>query len=536
MKLLPWIIALLLSSCIRDVSDLAQKASKTKSVSWSPEIAIPLVYSSLGMDDVVEVTDQYARSRTENDGSITLIYESTLFSLKAEDAFTLNNQTLNEAYTLSATQAAALDATGSLTFQIIRELDFGMGGNELDSLLLKAGNWNLQLSTDIQHHIQADLTILHTEQNGQNMRNSVTANYSGTSPNTASNDRNIGSSAIDLSRGSNGHSQLVIQFDVTVSRVNGNPISAGEYVNFGLLLSNMEFSLLKGYLPNANLSNGNDSLYIDIFKNNEGGSFTLVDPKIHLKFINSLGTSLRVYLNEFRGVHQNGNAIDLLGYPNQFDFFAAPYRGGAYRDSLSLDRNNSNLASYIDNKPYTNVYEYGIFTNPLNQQDRVWVLDTSVLQCDVELDFPLHGTAKDYSLESSAAINLDNEFDEFIASALMRLHSENGFPIDVALQVYMEDSVSGQILDSLFYADPIILASSEIDQNGRTTMVHPLTKDIEFDQDRIQLLKQANRLRYVAYFNTIDQGGFQPDVKFFEDYHLLIQFGIQAKLEVEEEL
>ncbi|MFY0642916.1 MAG: hypothetical protein JXR19_00460 [Bacteroidia bacterium] len=531
-----FVIALVMSSCLGNLKETIDKASKTQSLNWNPNIAVPLVYSSLNMQDIVEVTDKYAQHRVEDDKSITLIYQGQLFSLRAEDAFQLPNQSYSDFNTLTPAQAAVLDATGNLSFQVTKDFDFALGSNELDSIILKGGTWDLSLNTNLQHNVDVTVTVIGSDLNGNELTSQIQASYGGNTPTSANESQILNRVILDLTLGNQGHSQLSLLFDVNIQKINGNPVAPGEYVNFGMGMQNLAFRYLKGYLPNANLSNGNDSMFIDVFKHNESGSFTLVDPKISLHFKNSFGTPLRASLLQFAGIHQNGNQINLNGYPAQFDFLAASSTGGIYIDSLSLDKSNSNLDDYINNKPYSNIYEYGIFTNPLNQNDRVWMLDTSVLQCDVELDFPLYGTAQNYSLESSAAFEIDSEIDEYVEEVLMRLHTENAFPVDLNLQVYLEDSVSGLILDSLFHDDLLVLASSSVDQNGKTEQVYPKTMDIPFDRDRLDVLKNANKISYVARFNTLEENGSQSDVKFFEEYELLIQFGIQAKFNINEPL
>ena len=65
---------------------------------------------------------------------------------------------------------------------------------------------------------------------------------------------------------------------------------------------------------------------------------------------------------------------------------------------------------------------------------------------------------------------------------------------------------------------------------------NPKTIDITLDNDRVERILDANRLRIKAFFNTPFENGTQPDVKFFDDYDVLIQLGVQAEILVEQDL
>ena len=530
------LLIIFLSSCIKDLQDTINKVSKTSTLNWSPEIAIPLLYTDLGVDDIVEIKDDLIEHRVENDKSITLIYESTLFSLRAEDAFILPNQSHNENYSLSAAEASALAANGSIDLQIVRDIDFSYGLNQLDSILLKGGDWNFTISTSLQHNVGVSADILNSSLNGYVISNGGQANYSGTIPVIAANSLDLNGAALDLTAGSQGHSQFRIQFDIHIETQAGNPVLAGDYVDIDLAFVDLEFSSLKGYLPNTNLSNGNDSLFISIFKNSEDGSFTMADPRLKLKFTNSFGAPIRAYLDLFEGTSESNNTLALSGYPSQFDILAAPSKGEAFFDSVLLNSTNTNIVSYVDNSPYTNVYQYSIYTNPLNQSERIWMLDSSVLQCDVQAEVPLYGTAKDYKFESTSVLSFDAEIDEYVKEIMLRMHSVNSFPADLSIQMYFEDSTTNTIIDSLMTDDLLLVPSSNVDASGKTVSTNPKTIDVIFNQERLEALKQVNQARFVVYFNTLFDGANQPDVKFFNEYNILVQFGIQSKLHIDEKL
>lgn len=535
MKNWPLIVVMLfVSACVEQLVNTADNISNTRGVRWSPTIAIPLVYSHLTIDELIKTGGDLVDHRIDQEGVISLLYRSNLFSLTAEEVFQLPDQGLSENIVLSSAQLSALSGAGSVSFQLVKEYDFSYGLNRVDSIIYKQGSFDVELSSTLQHDISASVKVLGSEQNGQELQHNLAANYGGSLPNTGNSSLDLNGATVDFTTGTQGFSQLKLQIDITVTQISGNPIGSSESIDIDLSLSNQLFRYIVGLLENADITNGSDSLKAKIFSNSQG-SFTVADPMLRLYFYNSFGIPAQLVLSQFDGTSEGGNTVSLTGFPNPYLLGRASYRGHMYEDSILLNTGNSNLAAYINNMPKYNEYLYNMVTFGTTTH---WALDTSVVRCDVEMELPLHGTAKDYELVNHAAFDGATELadvDDYIEKIMFRLHTENGFPIDVSYQFYFEDSINNQIIDSLF-VDPLVLPAASVDGNGRTETVYPKTTDVWFEHDRLLQLKTANRIRMVGRFNTYTDNGSQPNVKLFEDYEMLIQFGIQVKLSIEESL
>ena len=205
-------------------------------------------------------------------------------------------------------------------------------------------------------------------------------------------------------------------------------------------------------------------------------------------------------------------------------------------DSFELNKNTSNLADYINNRPASNYYKIDVKTANTGS-DRHFLLDSSKVTARVEIDIPLEGTAKDFVLESSQPFSLELENPDQVKEILVRLYTENGFPADIATQLYFEDSVSNTVLDSLIIGDILILTSANVDGNGKVNMINPKTTDIVMGTANVLRITAANRIRIKAYFNTLkENGGNQPDVKFYDSYDFLLQMGVQAEVIIDQDL
>ncbi|MBR9860885.1 hypothetical protein GYB22_09080 [bacterium] len=532
------LLVIFLSACVKDILDTVDKASKIDGVKWNPTLAVPLVYADLGMDDVVKKTGDLKFVKKEDDRSITLVYSSSLFSLRATDVFQLPDQVYSNSFNLNASDLLALNNTDSVRVKFIREFDFGFSNNELDSIRYRSGQLQFIVTNGVPQKITADFKILGSNKGGNPIRDRISLNYTDPNQPPPSDNTIIGlnNASVDFTLGPQNHSEFTIEFDILIEMTNANPVSSTDQIQLDLEFRNQQYKVVHGYLESQNISNGTDTLKVAVFNQTQDGSFTLADPRAKLKFTNSFGIPIEASILQADGRHVDGTTVSLNGYPDPLPIpiLSQNEVGQEKSDSLMLNRNNSNLADYINNEPYTNIFEYDIATNPAGPAQRNWITDSSVVECTVELEIPLYGTASNYALETDAPFELSLTNIEQIDTLMMRIYTENGYPIEVGVQVYFEDSVSGIIYDSLLVNNDVIFPAANVDAAGKVSEIYPQTLDVPFDWPRIQNISEANRVRLKATFNSLKQGGNMPDVKIYEFYNLLFQLGLQAEIEIDE--
>jgi len=132
-------VVLILGSCISDITDTIDKAQKVKGIQWNPTIAVPLVYSRLGLKDVLDEVGDLEFVRVENDGAITLVYSDSFESKKAGEVIELDDQSYGETFTLSAAELNTLNTTNSVVLTYNRTLGYTFGTYEIDRIIFKGG-------------------------------------------------------------------------------------------------------------------------------------------------------------------------------------------------------------------------------------------------------------------------------------------------------------------------------------------------------------------------------------------------------------
>ena len=87
-----FLLIILISSCVKDITETLDKASKVNQVRWNHKIAIPLVYSDLSFRDLLDGTNANQYIRIDDDSLVNLVYEDDYTSDYAEDVLNLETQ------------------------------------------------------------------------------------------------------------------------------------------------------------------------------------------------------------------------------------------------------------------------------------------------------------------------------------------------------------------------------------------------------------------------------------------------------------
>lgn len=529
-KILIFSVALVfLSSCISELVDTIDKAQKTSSVQWNPSLAVPLVYSSLGMKDIIGQLSGLSFLKVEDDGGLTLVYGSEYQSKKAEELITLPDQATSQTYTLSASQINTLNTTGSLTLNYTENLNYNFGSSEIDRILYKAGSAEFIVLTTLKHDVKATLTLNNGIKNGVPLEAVLQANYTVGNQNTAAEQVDLNGYNVDYSKTTAATSQIEVSIKFEITKKGSNPILPTETIRYDIALNNQKFKEVVGYLGSLDFSNDVDTLEIPFFNENQV-SFTLADPRIKINFLNSIGVPVDARLLQFYGVNNANNRVDLTGVPSPLPIpnLSLNEIGLTKKGSVTLNKTTSNLADFVNNQPNKIVYEFKVEANPTGPAVRNWFVDDSRLGGSIEIEVPLSGTAKDISLEVDQPFEFDVEDVDQIEEVLMRLYTENSFPVGVSLQAYFRDSITNTNIDSLLGADQLILPAGNVDASGTVVSANPKTTDIVLTGTQADRIRNANQVRIKIGLNTTFEGANQPNVRFTIDDNVLVQLGLQA--------
>ncbi|TAE54468.1 MAG: hypothetical protein EAZ89_06585, partial [Bacteroidetes bacterium] len=261
----------------------------------------------------------------------------------------------------------------------------------------------------------------------------------------------------------------------------------------------------------------------------EGLSMRLEDPRAGLDIRNSFGIPIRVNLPVFQGVMASGEVIPIAASQSQEGFMLAypglGQKGNNAFTRIALDKSNSRLSEVLSPALQAVNWQIDAISHPAGDPSEYgFILDTSRFDIRFWAEVPVYG--------SFSGVSVSQEFDispqtiEQLRSADLRLITDNGFPFEAQVQAYFLDE-SGQILDSLFADQTLLLEAAPVDGEGRVTSAARHLLDIPLSESKLDAVFSARKIRVKGTFAST-QSGSVP-VKLYEDYSLGIRLGVKAE-------
>ena len=129
---------------------------------------------------------------------------------------------------------------------------------------------------------------------------------------------------------------------------------------------------------------------------------------------------------------------------------------------------------------------------------------------------------------------MDFDSDNFpdidqVESVEFHLQTKNEFPIDIALSVFFEDSVSGLILDSLNFE---LLQAAPVDENDIVNEPILFETKIKLTSNQFDALLNSNRALLDLRMNSYDTEN--TAIKLYTDYEFVIDAGVLIETKIVE--
>jgi len=193
---------------------------------------------------------------------------------------------------------------------------------------------------------------------------------------------------------------------------------------------------------------------------------------------------------------------------------------------MTLDKFNSNIDDIINGRATYLNYDITAQSNPAGNVGQNFVVDTSKIEVTAEIELPLSGIAKNFVVRDTIPFEMEglNELVE----ATFRINTDNGFPVDVAVQCYFLDS-NDVVIDSLMGVDQSLILAGLVDSDGRVISSTHKTLDIPMTTERINEIAKMKSIVIIGRANTNDNG--TTTIKLYSEYRLDVKLGLKAKVE-----
>lgn len=514
-----WILIIMFKSCDYSYFDAIDNIDD---YTYEATFAIPLVDSRLSMNDIVD-PDGLGIIETDDENLIWLVYKGRVFSMPAEEIFSIPNQD----------QGFSVEIDPSSKSEIVIERDFLFVFSEdqyIEQIKFRQGLFNVSLENTEQ--LLADGYNISTEFEVINSETETGEMISGTVTPAQDASVNLNGSSINLGNEAN---LFEVRFTIAVTG-NGNPINAPYNISLQQSMENIRYEYIFGYIGNIFFPVGNTDVDIDIFKNANLADIFFEKPVIEIIARSSFGTPMELIFTEFYAANNDNETIRVENETATGWSIDMPESlGNTAVSTLELNRSNTNIDEIMDIRPISIHYDVIGVINPAKEQSTNFINYNSNLSIDVEVNLPLFGRIDNFELQDT----IDNPIGDLPDDATiewleLKIQMENGFPFAASIDIFLLDE-NMQISDRLFSEPtPLNLISAAPTDPVSQIVTEPATKEsfIYLEESKIESMQNAEKLILEVQFNTWnhEEGA---SVKILDSYEIGILIGVRAKVKRE---
>lgn len=495
--------SLLLSGCTNQLEDL----SRIDETRYEAAYAVPLIDSDVTLSELLGDVSEVVSLTVDPDGLLRFRYSGEVPAVGSDVIFA-SLEEIAQGVFLPITRNRQAAPFG------------GSGDVDVDELWIKSGSLGYNLTNGYNQPVTVSLRIPDARKDGVPFAvSSALPAYSGSGEFPAFTNA---SEAVDLA----GYiltiptDSLFFEYDITDAA--GNQLAPTERTV--VVISNLRFSFMRGYLGQELYPGGRDTVEVDFFDSYLEGDIFFEDPTITMTLINTFGVPALAQISVLNVIDVAGNVIPITGTAVEEGFyFNFPTQVGdtAYT-TFVFDKTNSNIDEVLSARPVALDYEVNAIINPDANTDIIGFLtDTSAYRALVEVELPLYGNASDFTLRDTFAIDLMNRYED-VVGVDFRLTTTNGLPLGIELAGTFLDA-AGNALADLTDGNIQLLDAAPIDAAGNTTTAVTRTNDITFEGDRLEALRQATRLVITLDISTTAAG--VPFVRVTDTQELKVLLG-----------
>ena len=327
---------------------------------------------------------------------------------------------------------------------------------------------------------------------------------------------------IDFNNNSN---QFQIEFSSEIIQ-NQNFVDFNKFdqISFSMELENLDYDFISGYFGQLEEVIDQGELQIDLsILSDIASGIDLVAPSLSFTMNNTMGIPF-VF------------DVDVIGYSGfeEFNLEGPSIDAPSMASSVTtFDNINSQLSDFVSFSPDVIKYSGVVISNPEGDLGIPnTVTANSSINVSYELDLPLQIKIKD--AVTIDTLELDFDSDNFpdidqVESVEFHLQTKNEFPIDIALSVFFEDSVSGLILDSLNFE---LLQAAPVDENDIVNEPILFETKIKLTSNQFDALLNSNRALLDLRMNSYDTEN--TAIKLYTDYEFVIDAGVLIETKIVE--
>ena len=499
-----------------------------KKIKAAPTLDLPLVYGSLGIQDILSKTDQ-AIVKVYSDGLVYLQYDQTLKSQGITGLFNFPNKsfTIPPIPVPPSTLPARAVEVQYASFNTVE--DFAFSPEKLSEIKFKSTTLRITVAFNpvnpASGTFEVQVRLPDFTLNGVVFQKRITAGAAGV----------VFSLKDYVATLSNNTFPLEIAI---FEKPHSSPITITNPTSVTVRLdyTTLDFQYLKGFFGDQTALNiPAETIDFNAFGNSlSKAKVSFADPKFSFTVSNDYGIPTKVTFNPLEVRKKNGTKLNVLLSPASPVSINVPLQLGQSANTAVSILNAKQMADFAPDQLY---YKITARINEGLTSGNNFCADTSKMRVNFKAEIPIYGKASDIVLADTFAIDLSSTKSSTIESGSVLTKVTNELPLDAFIQLYLANDQT-IIFDSLFTtAQTAIVKASTVNAQGELQSPSVLIQEIQITKEKLDKIFTAKKLIIKARANTVkDSNGNQPDVKFKAAYKMSVNFGLKAKLKLEYDL
>jgi hypothetical protein len=518
-------LMIVLPGCKKDFD-----SNKVKDLSWTPEIALPLVNDNITLRKALTQTGTEDHFYIDESGDISILYyfNSDAFRIRPNDLIKLSPVSFTYGHTVTPAEQATLSIT-DLTITPVA-YNVNIPGNipdaRIDKLLVREGAIQVNTNHSFYNPGYMTIRILNATKNGVPFSFTITPFSAGPADTVI----NISDVLFDLSSSPNTIKAEVECF----LKKSGKPVSGDEiHADIKIIISTI--GRFEGFLGKQTFSQLQDTVRVDVFNNAFAlGEVYFVDPQASITIINSIGIPTEIIVEKLVSINDASDSkldiADRLGAGGDFQV-PSPLITATQPAVKAMFYTNANtndaMNDFYNLKPDRVAFQVTTVINPIGTPVNFFS-DTSSFYADLRVKLPLYGHFDHLTFQDTFDLVINKP--EELEWLLFRTNIVNGLPLAALVQLYFTDEFYN-IKDSLTGDDRILIEEAPIDPV--THLPYPGmfgVKDTSFylNLERMQNLKNVKKVLIKAVMHSSEEG--QVNVKLRADQSLKVNLSARTKL------
>ncbi len=508
---------IVLSSCIGENFNFDNLDPNAK---ISPSYAIHFVHANISFEDIMpEDTSINQYLELNNDGYFDLYYQKDLYSLQAEDHIFIPDQTFPETLALSETELANFNTAYHV--QVSRDFDYSFDapeGMHLDSILFNQGRMTVHMESEWPIEIDIELKLSGFTKNGTDTLTFSILNLPETDYDTIV---ELTGYTVNLTNQETLFNTLIMNYVLTLDQEAGAVSQPTDQITVLVTLENIGFDATSGYFGNMSQTVSDNTFPLGFGGNTFDAEINFENPQFNIFYQNSFGLPIQFRFSSLYTLDANDQATNITIPPEMNPLILeSPEPGEDFvYDTISI--NPSTLIQELLNFPKSLTFGGAVKLNEGIDPDTYY---TNTLPgdgfFDISAEFRLPMSANfRFALRDTQDFPVLENLDQNIPleQIEVKLGVNNGFPIDLGVQVFFADSIN-TVLDSLF------------DQFSIEGLKENLI-EITISNEKIEKIKTAKNLIFeiVVKSTGFDLGQY---VHITDQYEIAFDFSVKIDVDI----